>query len=143
MNFSVRQWRALFVLDTLLKGSVAFVGAILASLGTVILGGFKAVMLFIAIGASISSLHLLGLFFGSGIIARLEAALPKLRPLKFLLVLAVANVLFVLGFTALMFVSLGESFDAPVSLLLTATNLISILLVAGPGCVLKLLDHLY
>jgi hypothetical protein len=63
MNFSIRQWRELFVVDTVIKGSVAFGGAILALLGTVILGDLKAVMLFIAIGASISCFHLLGLFF--------------------------------------------------------------------------------
>jgi hypothetical protein len=108
------------------------------------LGGFAVLPLFILIGASISGLHFLCLFFGSGLAARIETAHPNLpRALKVLLVLIIANFLFAVSWMALMVVSFGVYEGAIGSLYFIATNLISILLVAGPVFILRFIDRLY
>jgi hypothetical protein len=131
MNFSVAQWRALFILDTLIKALSIFGPAVLFSLGTIMLGGIFALVFFILLGAGVSGLHCLCLFLGSGIVTRLVATYPKLpQSLKFLLVLIVANLLFAASWTVLMSVGHGIYNGAIESLYLVATNLISLLPVA-------------
>lgn len=143
MNFSVTQARG-FRPGVLLKALSLLGPAVLASLGLIILGGFAVLPLFILIGASISGLHFLCLFFGSGLAARIETAHPNLpRALKVLLVLIIANFLFAVSWMALMSVSFGVYEGAIESLYFIATNLISILLVAGPVFILRFIDRLY
>jgi hypothetical protein len=143
MNFSVTQARG-FRPGVLLKALSLLGPAVLASLGLIILGGFAVLPLFILIGASISGLHFLCLFFGSGLVARIETAHPNLpRALKVLLVLIIANFLFAVSWMALMVVSFGVYEGAIGSLYFIATNLISILLVAGPVFILRFIDRLY
>jgi hypothetical protein len=143
MNFSVTQARG-FRPGVLLKALSLLGPAVLASLGLIILGGFAVLPLFILIGASISGLHFLCLFFGSGLAARIETTHPNLpRALKVLLVLIIANFLFAVSWMALMSVSFGVYEGAIESLYFIATNLISILLVAGPVFILRFIDRLY
>ena len=133
MNFSVWQWRAIVVLDVVIKAGLIYLSAAFVTLGLIVKSGLEPVIPFILMAASVSSLNFLCLFFGNRFVAWLER--NQFQPpgaIRFSLVLIFANALFVVVFTALMSVVSGKIYNHGIlSMFVAATNLMSILLVAA------------
>jgi hypothetical protein len=143
MNFSVWQWRVIFVLDVLIKASLMYATAVMITLGLIVLSGFGPLMPVVLMAASLSALHLLSIFFGNRFADRVEGKGTKLPAgLKFWFVLIFSNILFVVSFALILSLGRDVSIDAVIgSLYAAATNPIPILLVAGFGYISRLIKH--
>lgn len=133
MKFSVWQWRAIVVLDVVIKAGLIYLSATFVTLGLIMKSGVEPVVPIILMAASVSSLNLLCLFFGNRFVAWLESNnFQSAGAVRFIIVLIFANALFVVVFTALMSVVTGNIYNHMVlSTFVAATNLMSILLVAA------------
>lgn len=143
MDFSVWQWRVIFVLDVLIKASLMYAVAVTITLGLIVLSGFGPLMPVVLMAASLSALHLLSIFFGSRFADWLEGKKVKLSAIqKFWLVLIFSNIVFVVSFALISSLGTGVSVDMFfASLYPAATNPIPILLVAGFGRISQLVRH--
>lgn len=132
MNFSARQWWVGFALDVVIKAALLYFSAVLISLGVILTGGIGPAIPFVLIAVSISGLYFLCLFFGERFVAWLGSADPERRhAFRPALVLIFTNVLFVVSFTVLVSAT-GNFYDNVIlSMILTASNLPAILLVAA------------
>jgi len=139
MNFSASQWWSAFVLDVLIKAALIYWQAALVTLGTITLQRLEPLIPFILMAVSLSGLHFLCLFFGNRFVGSLRATnVQRSRPLKFVLVLIFANVLFIVSFAAILSVS-GSIYDhVLLSTMVAATNMLPVLLVAAAGAFLSL-----
>ena len=127
---SLRLWRVIFVLDVLIKSSLIYLSAAVTTLGLIIMSGLEPVVPIILVGFSLSSLHFICLYIAIRFIARFKLRYVPSDRAGFLLLLVFANVLFAAILTA--FLSLGGDIlgSARLSMLVAATNLIPVLLVA-------------
>jgi hypothetical protein len=135
MNFTTRQWVLSIVLDMLIKIVIITYLGLFFSLSAAPIAGFVCLAVFL------SAFHFVCLFLGCTFAVSFELFHIQLpRPLSFVLVLMVANILFVAGFAG--FFGLSDSgWNNPpafysgliVGLCLTVTNLIPVLTVAACG----------
>lgn len=134
MNLSIWQWWAAFILDVLIKTALIYWSAALVSLGIITTPGLEPLIPFILIAVSLSGLHILCLFFGDRFVGSLQVAnIQRSWARKFLLVLIIANLSFIVSFAAVLSVS-GNVYDQVLlSTIAAATNLMPILLVAVAG----------
>jgi hypothetical protein len=127
---SVWQWRVIFVLDVLIKSSLIYLSVAAVTLGLIITGGFEPIVPLILIGIAIAGLHFLCLYSAIRFVARLKLNQSESRRAKFLAMLAFANILFGAILAVVLSVT-GDIFNsALLSMLVAATNLVPVLLVA-------------
>jgi len=139
MNFSSREWLFACALDMCVKIVYTYCAFFLLT--------FLAAPIapFLYIGVAISIFHFLCLFLAFSAVASLELIRIELAPaLRFPFVLILTNVLFVAGLSALftMMIRPGEIGRTAVggvgiSLFLMTTNLVTISLLAGFGCMMR------
>jgi hypothetical protein len=124
------QWRVIFVLDVLIKSSLIYLSVAAITLGLIITSGFEPIVPLILMGIAISGLHFLCLYVAIRFVARLKLSQSGSRRAKFSLVLVFANVLFGTILAVVLSVT-GDIFSgALLSMLVAATNLVPVLLVA-------------
>ena len=139
MNLSSREWLFACVLDVCVKIVYTYCAFFLLTLLAV------PVAPFVYIGIVISIFHFCCLFLAFSAAASLELIRIQLAPaLRFPLVLVLTNVLFVSGLSALFMMmvrpgEIGRTVVAGVgiSLFLMTTNLVSLSLIAGFGCMMS------
>jgi hypothetical protein len=139
MKFSKWQWRAAFVLDVLFKFMLAYGGAILASLGLVVLVGIEYVVEFSIVAVAMASLNVVYLLLGQRAVAAIDWPMIAYRPiLRAILVLICGNAMFAGSLIALFSFQGGFAESAIFSTFRAATNLVPILIVAFFGWMLCL-----
>lgn len=128
--FSAWQWRLIFVLDVLVKSSLIYLSAAVATLGLIILSGFEPIVPIVLVGISISGLHFLCCYFAIRVIERFKLKHVDLHRARFPLLLFFANFLFAAILAVILSVG-GEIVGAAfLSIIVTVTNLIPVLFVA-------------
>jgi hypothetical protein len=127
---SVAQWRAIFVLDVLIKSSLVYLSVAVTTLGLIIKSGFEPIVPLILMGISISGLHFLCLYFAIRIVARLKLNQSGSSRARLLLVLVFANMLFGGILAVVLSVTGGILGGVLLSMLVTATNPVPVVLVA-------------
>lgn len=138
MNFPKWQWCVIVVLDVFVKTALLSFASVFA-IGAPI----QPLMVFALMGASISSLHFLCIYFSRRFFVRVDLERAKIaRPLKFALMLLFASFLFVVSWTAIMSTNGAVYGSAVIGLILAATNLIPVLLIATFGWIYNLTRRL-
>lgn len=127
---SVWQWRVIFVLDVLIKSSLIYLSAAVITLGLIITSGFEPIAPIILVGISISGLHFLSLYFAIRFIERFKLNHVESNLARFALLLVFANILFVAILAVVLSVDGGIRSNAILSMLVAASNLMSVLPVA-------------
>lgn len=127
---SIRQLRIIFVLDVLIKSLPIYLSVAAITLGLIITSGFEPIVPLILIGIAISGLHFLCLYFAIRFVGWLKLSQSGSRRAKFFLVLVFANILFG-AILAIVLSVAGDIFGSTLlSMLVAATNLVPVLLVA-------------
>ena len=131
MNVSKWQWIVVFALDVLFKFMLAYGGAILASLGLVVLAGIGYVVEFVIAAVSMSSLNAVYLLLGQRVVAALDRPWLVRHPLlQAGSILICANAMFSGSLISLFSFHGGFFQSAIFSLFFVVTNLVPIVIVA-------------
>ena len=142
MNFSKWQWRTAFAIDVLIKFALTYGGAVLGSLGLIVNTGVEGIVTFMIPAVAASILNFVYLMLGRRIVGSLRSpVLWRHLALQVVLVLMVANAMFVGSWTVLFFFPAGIIDAAIFGLICAATNLVPIMLVGAFGWSLSLVKR--
>ncbi|CCE00922.1 hypothetical protein [Bradyrhizobium sp. STM 3809] len=131
----IRHWPTVFVVDLVLKFGLIYLGAILASLGTVILGGIEAVIYFALFAAALATLNVMFLMVGARVVASLRCAWIGSHPGPRSALVFVSGIGMFAGAVAMLFsFGLGVTAGAAIAALFATTNIISIAIALLFSC---------
>jgi len=129
MNSFPRRWRAVFIIDLILKFLLLYGGAVLASLGMIIMDGIEIVIYFIIFAAAMAVLNVMFLMIAARLIASLRCRfMMQHTVLQAVVEVICAAAIFGLIMTLLFW--LGHDFEggALMGLFLSSTTLVSSLI---------------
>ena len=130
MNRLTRRWRAVLVVDFILKFLVAYGGVVLMSLGMVVVEGMKPVIYIAIFAAALATLNVMSLMLGSRIVTSSRSQIIMRHPaLQVSAVVICATAMFYAILTAMLSLRGDFAWAVDASLLVSETNLVSILIV--------------
>lgn len=130
VDLLTRRWRSVFVVDVILKFLLLYGGAILASLGMIVMGGIEPAIYFVIFAAALAVLNVMCLMLGSRLVASFRCPLMMQYPALWTVAVAICATGMFGGILAALFgLGHGLAEGASVGLFLSVTNLVSIAIV--------------
>jgi hypothetical protein len=130
VNRLTRRWRAVLVVDFILKLLVAYGGVVLVSLGMIVVEGMKPVIYFAILAAALATLNVMFLMLGSKITTLSRSQIIMRHPaLQVAAVVICATAMFDAILTAMFSLRGDFAWAVDISLFISETNLVSISIV--------------
>ncbi|MGC2777657.1 MAG: hypothetical protein WA418_18680 [Bradyrhizobium sp.] len=130
MNRLIRRWRAVFVIDAILKLLLLYGGFVLLSLGTIIVAGIEPVIHLAILAAALAALNVMFLMLGSRIVASFRCQSLTRHPALQVTAVAICATAMFDPVLSVMFSLRGDfAWGIDIGLFFSATNLVSILIV--------------
>jgi hypothetical protein len=130
MNRLTRRWRAIFLVDFILKFIIFYGGAVLISLGVIIVEGVRPVIYFAGLAASFATLNVVLLMLVSRVFAWCRCpVLMWYSALQIAVLVICAAAMFDAIVTVVLLMRGSFQWAVDSSLFVSVTNLVSILIV--------------
>ncbi|WP_315756137.1 MULTISPECIES: hypothetical protein [unclassified Bradyrhizobium] len=130
MNRLIRRWRAVFIVDAIVKSLLVYGGFVLMSLGTIIVDGIEPVIHVAIFAASLAGLNVMSLILGSRIVASFRYQIMTRHPaLQIATVVICATAMFDAILTAIFSLRGNLAWAIDIGLFFSTTSLISIFVV--------------